>query len=343
MKLMRTSLALVALGALTGIAVLAQQVQKSGTGMADAAQGLLASLTAEQKTKAVFAFDSNERTNWNFIPLQNDMTRKTTRKGIALEEMTPEQKKAALALVKAGTSESGNAAVSTIMSLEGILLAQEGAKGKMVRNPGWYFFTVFGDPSKTGKWGWRVEGHHLSLNFTLEGQQVVSSTPAFFGSNPAEIKTGQDKGKRILPAVEDLARTLYKSLDADQQKIALQAKPFDEPGQKTLTPKLGDPVGLAAAKMTADQKATLMKLLESYTSRMPADVAAQEMSQVTQHGIDKVHFAFTGSPEPGKGFTYRVHGPSFVVEFLNIQADSAGNPANHIHSAWRRVKGDFGL
>ncbi len=342
MKLLRIALALVALGTLTTIAVVAQQVRKSGAGMSEAAQGLLATLTAEQKTKAVFAFDSNERTNWNFIPLQ-DKQRKTTRKGIALEEMTPEQKKAALALVKAGTSESGHAAVSTIMSLEQILLAQEGAKSAMVRNPGWYFFTLFGDPSKTGKWGWRVEGHHLSLNFTLEGQQVVSSTPAFFGSNPAEVKTGKDKGKRILPAVEDLARTLYSSLDADQQKAALQAKPFDEPGQKTLVPKLGEPAGLAAAKLTAEQKATLQKLLESYTSRMPADVAAQEMKQVTDHGLDKVHFAFSGSPEPGKGFTYRVQGPSFVVEFLNIAPDSAGNPANHIHSAWRRVKGDFGL
>ena len=198
MKLLRIALALVALGSLAGIAVVAQQTRNSGAGMAEAAQGLLATLTAEQKTKGVFAFDSNERTNWNFIPLQ-DKERKTTRKGIALEEMTPAQRKAALALVKAGTSESGNAAVSTIMSLEQILLAQEGTKGAMVRNPGWYFFTLFGDPSKTGKWGWRVEGHHLSLNFTLEGQQVVSSTPAFFGSNPAEIKTGQDKGKRILP------------------------------------------------------------------------------------------------------------------------------------------------
>ena len=144
--------------------------------------------------------------------------------------MSADQKKAALALVKAGTSESGNMAATTIMSLEAILLEQEGPKSAMVRNPGWYFFTVFGTPSKTGKWGWRVEGHHLSMNFTMEGAQVVASTPCFFGANPAEVKAGPNKGKRILPQAEDFALNLYKSLDDDQKKVAHQAKHFGEPG-----------------------------------------------------------------------------------------------------------------
>ncbi len=135
----------------------------------------------------------------------------------------------------------------------------------MVRNPGWYFFTIFGTPSKTGKWGWRVEGHHLSLNFTMEGTQVVASTPCFFGANPALVMNGADKGKRILPQAEDHARDLFKSLNADQMKIALKDKPFGEPGQKTKTPKLGTAVGLSASKMTKEQNAILYKLVQSYT------------------------------------------------------------------------------
>src|SRR5205814_1267379 len=137
-----------------------------------------------QKEKALIAFDSKERTNWNFVPLQ-DKERRTTRKGLPLQDMTDAQKKAALALVRAGTSEQGNVAAITIMSLEAILRDQEGKKGAMVRDPEWYFFTIFGTPAKTGNWGWRVEGHHLSLNFTMEGTQVVSATPNFFGANPA--------------------------------------------------------------------------------------------------------------------------------------------------------------
>jgi hypothetical protein len=95
--------------------------------------------------------------------------------------------------------------------------------------------------------------------------------------------------------------------------------------------------------MTKDQKATLYKLVQSYTERLKPDVAALEWKQVKEGGFDNVHFAFTGSPEAGKGYTYRVQGPTFVIEFLNMQNDSAGNAANHIHSCWRRIKGDFGL
>ncbi len=145
--------------------------------------------------------------------------------------MTAEQKKTALALVKAGTSESGNVKAVTIMSLESILREQE-KKGAMVRNPEWYFFTIFGTPAKTGKWGWRVEGHHLSLNFTMEGTQVVAATPFFFGANPAEIKSGPKKGERILASAEDLAKELYNALTEEQKLIALQKKDFPEPGQK---------------------------------------------------------------------------------------------------------------
>jgi hypothetical protein len=344
MKSLKLTLALAAFIAVAGIAFVAQQTESSGSNMVSAAQGFVGKLTAEQKKQAIFDFDNDERFNWHFIPLQDKETRKYTRKGVPLEEMTAEQKAAALALVKAGTSESGNTAVTTIMSLEAILREQEGPKSAMVRNPDWYFFTVFGTPSKTGKWGWRVEGHHLSINFTMEGTQVVSSTPCFFGANPAEVKGGPNKGKRILPQAEDYARDLFKSLNADQQKIARQPKQFGEPDARKKTPNVGKPVGLAASKMTKDQKDTLRKLLKSYTDRMPGDVSTIEMKQVDDGGIDNVYFAFTGSVEgAGKGFTYRVHGPSFLVEFLNMQADSGGNPANHIHSCWRRITGDFGL
>lgn len=345
MRAFKLALALVALFSVAGLAYVAQQADGSGSSMVSAAQGFVGTLSADQKKQGVFGFDDDERFNWHFIPLQDAKTRKYTRKGVPIEEMSAEQKKAALALLKSGTSEAGNLAATTIMSLEAILNQQEGPKSAMVRNPDWYFFTVFGTPSKTGKWGWRVEGHHLAINFTLDGTQVVSSTPCFFGANPAEVKTGKDKGKRILPQSEDYARELFKSLDEGQKKVAHQAKPFGEPAaRKKTADNVGAPVGIAASKLTKDQKDTLLKLIKSYTERMPADVAGIEMKQVREGGLDKVHFAFTGSAEgPGKGFTYRVHGPTFVIEFLNVQGDSGGNPANHIHSCWRRLKGDFGL
>jgi hypothetical protein len=339
MNMTRMALALAALLLVAGLAYVGQQSGTAAPDMVAAAQGLLDSLTPEQKAKAGVVFDSKERYNWNFVPLQ-DKEKHSTRKGLPLEDMTPEQKKAALALLRAGTSEQGNLAAVTIMSLEGILRDQEKG-GAMVRNPEWYFFTIFGTPSKTGSWGWRVEGHHLSLNFTLEGTQIVSATPHFFGANPAEIKSGPKKGVRPLEPTEELAFALFKSLDTDQAKIAHREKPFGEPGQNTIKPSLAAPEGLSAAKMTASQKDTLSKLLKAYTDRMRPEIGALELKRALGE-LEQVHFAFTGSPEQGKGHTYRVQGKTFVIEFLNMQADSAGNAANHIHSAWRHIEGDFG-
>jgi hypothetical protein len=341
MKLSRIVLALVVLASLTGLAYVAQKAEAPGVKMVLAAQKFLDSLSADQKGRTTFAFDSKERTNWYFVPKQ-DKQRKATRKGLALEDMKPEQKKLALGLLAAGTSKHGHKEAVTIMSLEAILRDLE-KNGTNVRDPEWYFFTIFGTPSKTGKWGWRVEGHHLSLNFTMDGTQVVASTPAFFGANPATVKAGERKGLRTLASAEDLPKQLLKALEPEQRKIAEQKEKFREIEQANIAPTVGNPVGLPAAKMNDSQKAILMKLLLSYTERMPEEVGDLEMKQVRAAGLDKVHFAYTGGTEPGQPHTYRVQGPTFVIEFLNVQGDSAGNPANHIHSAWRRIKGDFGL
>jgi hypothetical protein len=341
MRLTRIVLALVLVGGLAGLAYVSQRQETPGSKMVNAAKAFLNTLTPQQRDKTVFAFDSKERMNFWFVPRQ-DKDRNSIRKGLPLKDMTAEQKKAALALVAAGTSARGNEQAVTIMSLEAILREQE-KMGANVRDPEWYFFTVFGDPAQAGKWGWRVEGHHLSLNFTMDGATVVSATPAFFGSNPAMIKDGARKGQRILPEVEDLARELFKSLNDDQRKTAHRAKPFDEPKQATADAAVGPPQGLPASKMDKKQRDVLVSLVRAYSHRMPTDVAEQQLKEVMAAGVDNIHFAFSGSAEPGQGYTYRVQGPTFVIEFLNMQKDSAGNPANHIHSIWRNLSGDFGV
>jgi hypothetical protein len=342
MKLSRLLASLALVAVLAGVAYVGQVAEPRGVKMVSAADAFLASLTPEQRAKTTFAFDDKERTNWFFIPLQDKETRRSTRKGLPLEQMSPEQKQAALALVKAGTSADGFEKARTIMSLENILREQE-KQGAMVRNPEWYFFTIFGKPSQAEKWGWRVDGHHLALNFTLEGAKVVSGTPNFFGANPATVKYGPKQGYRTLPSIEDLAWQLFKALDPEQKEVARQKEQFPEIEQGKPAPNVGAPKGLAAEKMTQNQRGILVKLLQAYTDRMPPEVGARELSKAREAGIEKIHFAYAGSTQPGQPHTYRVQGPTFVVEFLNSQADSAKNPANHIHSAWRNMKGDFGL
>ncbi|HZU39265.1 MAG TPA: DUF3500 domain-containing protein, partial [Gemmataceae bacterium] len=193
MKLLRSALVLALMGALAGLAYVAERAEPTGQKMGRAAARFVDALNADQKTKAVYDFDSKERTNWYFTPHQRN--HKALRHGLALANMTAQQRQAALDLLRTGTSAAGDDAAQTIMSLEAILHELE-KNGSNVRDPNWYFFTVFGKPADKGKWGWRVEGHHFSLNFTVEDGEVVSATPAFFGANPATVKSGPRKGLR---------------------------------------------------------------------------------------------------------------------------------------------------
>ena len=343
LSLFRVSAAVLCLGGFIAIATVARDERPVGDTMTDAAEKFLDTLSPELRQKAAFDFDDPHRTGWFFTP-QQDKEKNFTRKGARFEEMSDGQKKAALALLRTGTSAKGYEQATTIMSLEGILREAEGGKGAMVRNPNWYFVSVFGKPAKTGKWGWRVEGHHLSVSFTIDRGEVQSPTPYFFGANPATVKAGPRAGLRTLPEIEDLARELIASFTEDQNKLANQGdKQFPEVAENTPAAKLGVAIGVAASAMTVKQRETLVKLLEAYTNRMPSSVAAAEMKAVNDAGIENVKFAYTGSTEAGKGYTYRAQGPTFVAQFLNVQADGSGNQNNHIHSVWRRLPADFGL
>lgn len=335
------------LAGIVGAALVGRSAPESaGARMKAAADAYLAALSPELKKKTGFGFDDPHRLKWYFTP-QQDKEKHSTRKGARLEEMTAEQKKAALGLLKSGLSAKGYEQATTIMGLEGLLNQLEGPKGAMTRNTGWYFVSVFGEPSNTGKWGWRFEGHHLSVNYTLDKGEVVAGAPMLFGANPADLgrvdKAGAKRNERVLPGIEDYARELITSLNEEQDKAARQPKEFPEIKEGQPRADVGAPKGVTADKLTAQQKDILMKLLKAYTDRMPEDLAAAEMKKATGTADAKLYFAYAGSPKPGEPYTYRVQAPEFVVEFLNVQKDSAGNPANHIHSAWRRLPTDFGL
>src|SRR5829696_4284715 len=314
----------VGLGCLTGlatVALVAREERPAGDQMADAAEQFLDSLTPELRQKAEFGFDDAHRTGWFFTP-QQDREKKPTRKGLRFEELNKDQREKALALLKTGTSTKGYEQATTIMSLEETLRDVE-KKGAMVRNPDWYFISVFGKPSKTGKWGWRFEGHHLSVNFTLDRGQVESPTPFLFGANPATVKAGPRAGLRTLPGVEDRAKELIGSLDADQKRLAYRDKPFPEIAENTPAARIGDPVGVPGGNLAEKQREMLVKLMQAYTNRMPNAVGAAELKAAKDAGIEKVYFGYSGSVEPGKGYTYQVQGPTFVAQFLNMQTDGS--------------------
>lgn len=323
----------VTMGALLRAAL--QKAEPSGKQMQIAASKFLEVLTPEQKKESTFAFDDAERLNWHFIPRD--------RKGVQLRQLTKEQQAQALALIATGLSPTGYEQALAVMSLEEVLyLLEEGERDfrRERRDPKKYHLSIFGTPGPTGKWGWRLEGHHLSLNYTLENGEVISSTPEFFGANPAVINAGPGRAIRVLATEEDLARQIYKLCTPEQAKATLRGDkaPNDLRGANIAQPDNTPAEGLLAGQMTADQKKLLQQLLAEYLKNMPEDVAAGREKRLREAGFDKIAFAWWGQPDRDQPHYYRVQGPTFLIEYNNTQ-----NSANHVHSYWRDLGGDFGI
>ena len=302
-----------------------------GDEMAAAANKFLDSLSADQKAKAAFEWKDEERFNWHFIP--------KARQGLTLKDMSAAQRKLALALVRSGMSDDGYRKTTNIMSLELILKELEGPRGSMVRDPELYYISIFGQPTPKGTWAWRIEGHHLSANFTIVKGEMFSGTPTFLGTNPAEVRQGPRKGLRVLAEEEDLARALLASLDEAQRKSAVIEKTVPKDiltfNKRKVTPL--DPAGLPASKMTRAQTELLRELVKTYIGNVRSEMAALDLQRIEKAGWEKLVFAWAGPAEKGQGHYYRVQGPTFLLEYDNTQ-----NNANHVHSVWRDFDNDFG-
>jgi len=307
--------------------------------MTAAAKNFLASLDPAQKEKAMFAFGDEERQFFHFIPSEDVQKRyNRPRKGLPLREMTVAQRHLAGALMSAGLSQQGYIKATTIMSLEEVLKMIENDSGER-RNPEKYFFSIFGEPSETGTWGYRIEGHHVSMHFSIVNGKVVGN-PMFLGANPAEVRVGPRKGLRALAPEEDLGRDLIQALTPEQRKVAIvseKAYPdiLTEASRKASLQ--GQPSGLQASKMTAAQRKLLDALLAEYTENLPEELAAQRRARIKQAG-NNLFFAWAGVLERGGPHYYRIQAPSFIIEYDNTQ-----NNANHIHSVWRDINGDWGV
>ena len=342
--------AAVVLGLLTTVGVAALRLATAGESLTAAAAAWLAGLDPAQRARAVAGFEAAARADWHFVP-------KPIRKGLPLTDMTKPQREQAHALLMSALSEAGYNKTVAIMELDELLRRLEGTAARNTRDSLRYFVTIFGEPGPTGSWGLSFEGHHLSLNFTVRDGVLVDSTPQFMGANPAEVKTTfpglPAAGSRVLAAEESLAFELVRSLDAGQRQravIAAQA-PDEIRGAGASQPPADPPAGIPFRDLSADQQSLVRRIVETYCGSMPAEVAGERLRLIetatgaggVHHGWDEIHFAWAGAVEPGIGHHYRVEGPTFVIEFVNVQPDAEGNPANHIHCVWRDKTGDFDL
>ena len=309
-----------------------QTSTKADHPMADAAKALIATLNSDELDQATLPFDDDERSSWHFTP--------SPHRGFTWEKMNSTQREAMLNLLMTGLSEQGLEKTREIMALEGVLhVLEERPEGDRYRHPELYYLMLFGEPGPN-PWGWRFEGHHVSLNYTSVGDKL-SVTPAFMGANPAEVPKGPEKGKRVLAAEEDMARALLKTFTAEQLKTVMIADKAPDEIVTGMDRKamMGEQEGLPYKEMNKQQQQQLKDLVQLYLNNMERSIAKEQQGQIEADGWENIYFAWAGEMErgPGKAHYYRIHGPSLLIEYDNIQ-----NNANHIHAVWRDSKNDFG-
>jgi hypothetical protein len=306
----------------------------TGKSMAAAAASLLKDLNAEQRSKASFTLEDDSRFEFRYTP--------RARTGLPLKEMTEAQRAKAHALLKTGLSLRGYTNATDIIALENVLRAIEPPRtgaNAITRDPELYFVSIYGEPGGKTPWAWKFEGHHISVNFTLVDGKPIVFAPSFFGSNPAVVKEGPQAGKRALREEEESGRALMASLTADQRKkvIFTDQAPREMVTGENREAKPPEPVGITYAELTPAQKRLLEKVLDAYLGRVAPELAAARLEAMKQSGMDKIAFGWAGTLDVGGPHYYRVQGPTFLIEYDNVQ-----NNANHIHSVWRDFNGDFG-
>jgi hypothetical protein len=297
------------------------------------ARTFLSKLNGRERDVATFSFDDPERIAWAYVPQK--------RAGIPLRAMDAQQRAAAFGILRSGLSERGARLAHGVIELEGILGELEGPLSGLLlrRDPDLYFMSLFVEPGRAHPWGWRFEGHHLSVNVTDLGPHGQIVAPLFMGANPARVPTGPKAGFRLLAAEEDLAFELVHMLDPQQRtRATIAAQTFgdvvtrDDPVVKPIAF-----AGLAATEMTIAQQRQLRRLLEVYAGRMADSSASRQLQRIDEAGFQRLHFAWAGSHQPGRPHYYRIHGPTVLVEYDNSQGS-----ANHIHTVWRDLENDFG-
>ena len=274
------------------------------------------------------AFDDKDRDTWTFLPAQN-------RRGLPFKEMKADQKELVYGFLGAHLSEMGIQKTKDVIALEQILFEMENDPKRDTEK---YFISFFGNPTKDKVWAWSFEGHHVSLNYTVVNGKI-SSSPQFLGSNPAEVRSGSQKGMRVLKSEEDFAFELLNSFSKKQKAAALVSdKTYGEIVTRfeSVAKNLGDQ-GVKASTFSASQKKTLIKLLDVYIFFINDDLAAKRKKQIEDNGLENLVFAWAGSTTKDKAHYYRIQGKEFLVEFDNSQ-----NNGNHAHTVWRDFDGDFG-
>jgi hypothetical protein len=306
--------------------------------LVDAGRSFLAALTAEQRKAACFAVGDEAWREWSNIHPW------LMRHGVCLADLDGYQRERALAVVRETMSAAGYRTARDIMRLNEHMLE---VTGKAEEYSEWFYWvSIFGTPSPDEPWGWQIDGHHLSVNCFVLGDQLVL-TPSFLGSEPVLARSGKYAGTRVFAAEEEQGLALMRSLSADARARATIGT--DLP-RELLTAAFSDnrridPAGIRYGDLPAGGRERLEALLATYTGRIRPGHAEIRYDQLKRH-LGETHFAWIGPCDDASPFYYRVLSPVILIEFDHVSGivyDNDTPSRDHIHTVVRTPNGnDYG-
>jgi hypothetical protein len=295
------------------------------------ARKLIELTPASAHASLILPFTDEARSDWHYVPRR--------RAGVPFRDMSAEQRDATLRLLKSALTDAGIDKIRALIALE-VALRELETFGP-TRDPGNYAIAIFGAPQPGAHWGWRLEGHHLSLHFTLEGERYIATLPQFMGANPAcvprDFKDGPKQGTRVLGVEEDAVRALVAGMsDAQRAELVFEKRTYGDILSKNaarLSPL--EPVGIAFAKLAPAEQAALIKVVTAFADHLQPELAQARLVRVRAGGLDTIRIGWAGSLTPGQPHYFRIQGARFLIEW-----DNSGG--NHVHSVWRDFAGDWG-
>jgi hypothetical protein len=327
--------------------VLGQDLEKE---IRNSAITFIDSLTTLQKKRALLDFSDTARVRWNNLPVGL-----RARVGINIGSMSDGQRKLVHRMLSASLSSQGYLKSTSIMHLDNLInvyidtmYKRKGISDTLyqkLRDLKWshqnYYLVFFGNPQTDTSWGYKLEGHHLSLNFTFHRRQL-SVTPMFVGTDPAEYPILEYAGWRVLSKEEDFGLKLIKALSPPQQKKATMST--EVPGDIITAAESGkrliDYWGVKGSELTKQQQEILKYIVREFVFNLEYEKAVKEYDKIIKAGIQNIYFGWIGAYEEKKPHYYVLNGPTFLIEF-----DNNGGPrraANHIHAIWREKGNEYG-
>lgn len=304
----------------------------SAEAIADSAQAFIDSLGDHHREQLLQPLDTEQRRDWTNLPARPDAD------GVKIGRLNEDQVKAACDLMANLFSTQGYRKICHIM------LADDQLLNRGRRRPGFgseeFSIVIFGEPSATQPWGFQLDGHHVGVNVSLNGESMTLS-PSFIGTQPEAFKIGIGDEIRPIGEAVDLGYAFVQEL-SDEQRIHAVLRPkrgqiLTGPGHDNETPEM---VGLPCKTLTESQRAMLLKLIGQWVNDLPEAQARARMQELEAE-LEEMHFSWNGETEPGSDISWRIQGPSLIIEYAC--QDLGGDPLNHLHTMYRNPQNEYGL